>query len=113
MFKDPLLPGSTLSIGGKEIEVDAVITREEFMAGRPFLKPMTKRTPSIEHPTKRTPSIENGIKRTLSIEHSIKATTSPKFQCIEDRKARSSKNYCIGQELLCPSTNKHSYAGTF
>lgn len=34
----PLLPGSQLSIGGKETEVDSIISREDFLAGRPFLK---------------------------------------------------------------------------
>jgi DNA repair and recombination protein RAD54B len=48
MYKDPLLPGSTLSIGGKDIEVDSVISKEDFLAGRPFLRTSTsaKRTPS-------------------------------------------------------------------
>lgn len=103
MFKDPLLPGSTLSIGGKEIEVDAVISREEFMAGRPFLKPMTKRTPNIEHPTKRTPSIENGIKRTLSIDHSIKATTSPKFQSSKTEKQGLPKITVSAKSFYAPA----------
>lgn len=34
----PLLPGSQLSIGGKEVEVDSTISKEEILAGRPFLK---------------------------------------------------------------------------
>ncbi|KAL2050276.1 hypothetical protein ABVK25_009503 [Lepraria finkii] len=34
----PLLPGSPLSIGGKEVEVDSVISKADFMAGRPFMK---------------------------------------------------------------------------
>jgi DNA repair and recombination protein RAD54B len=46
MYKDPLLPGSTLSIGGKYVEVDSVITKEDFLAGRPFLKTSAKRTSS-------------------------------------------------------------------
>ena len=36
---EPLLPGSPLSVGGKEVEVDSVISREDFLSGRPFLKP--------------------------------------------------------------------------
>jgi DNA repair and recombination protein RAD54B len=39
---EPLLPGSTLSIGGKEIEVDSVISKEDFSAGRPFLRTSAK-----------------------------------------------------------------------
>ncbi|EGP90217.1 SNF2 family DNA-dependent ATPase domain-containing protein [Zymoseptoria tritici IPO323] len=35
--KGPLLIGSELSIGGKEIEVDTMISREDYLAGRPFL----------------------------------------------------------------------------
>jgi DNA repair and recombination protein RAD54B len=55
MFKDPLLPGSTLSIGGKEIEVDSVITKADFLAGRPFLKSGVKRTSSSENECRPAP----------------------------------------------------------
>lgn len=34
----PLLPGSQLSIGGKEVEVESLISKEDFLAGRPVLK---------------------------------------------------------------------------
>jgi DNA repair and recombination protein RAD54B len=37
MWKLPLLPGSTLSVGGKDVEVDTVISKNDFLAGRPFL----------------------------------------------------------------------------
>ncbi|KAJ4373345.1 helicase [Neocucurbitaria cava] len=33
----PLLPGSSLSVGGKEIEIDGVIEKAEYLAGRVFL----------------------------------------------------------------------------
>jgi DNA repair and recombination protein RAD54B len=33
----PLLPGSTLSLGGKEIEIDGIIERQDYLAGRMFL----------------------------------------------------------------------------
>lgn len=46
MFNEPLLPGSTLSVGGRDVEVDSVITKAEFLAGRPFLNTSSKRTPS-------------------------------------------------------------------
>jgi DNA repair and recombination protein RAD54B len=60
MFTDPLLPGSTLSIGGKDVEVDAIITKEDFLAGRPFLKSSMKRTISSESksiPAKMAPAV--------------------------------------------------------
>ena len=34
---EPLLPGSTFSVGGKEIEVDSILSKKDFQAGRPFL----------------------------------------------------------------------------
>jgi DNA repair and recombination protein RAD54B len=37
-FSDPLLPGSTLSIGGKDIEIDSMISQADFLAGKPFVK---------------------------------------------------------------------------
>lgn len=33
----PLLPGSTLSLGGKELEIDSVISKQDYMSGRLFL----------------------------------------------------------------------------
>jgi DNA repair and recombination protein RAD54B len=47
MYKDPLLPGSTLSVGGKDVEIDAIISKAEFLAGKPFLKTSVKRTTSL------------------------------------------------------------------
>lgn len=35
-FKKPLLPGSTLSLAGKEVEVDEQISKQDFLAGKPF-----------------------------------------------------------------------------
>jgi len=35
--KTPLLVGSELSVGGKEVEVESMISKEDFLAGRPFL----------------------------------------------------------------------------
>jgi DNA repair and recombination protein RAD54B len=32
-----LLPGSALSIGGKDVEVDTLLSKDEFLAGRSFL----------------------------------------------------------------------------
>ena len=37
-FKDPLLPGSTLGVGGKDVEIESIISKADFLAGRPFLK---------------------------------------------------------------------------
>lgn len=46
----PLLPGSQLSIGGKEIEVDSIISKKEFLASRPVLQPcLMKPKPEFRH----------------------------------------------------------------
>ncbi|KAK1077068.1 helicase [Friedmanniomyces endolithicus] len=44
--KGPLLIGSELSIGGKEVEVESMITKADFLAGRPFLGSMKKPEPA-------------------------------------------------------------------
>ena len=61
----PFLPGSTLSIGGKEVEVDSILPKEEFLSGRRFLKqslpevesgkPTTKPQPVFQKPAALTP----------------------------------------------------------
>jgi DNA repair and recombination protein RAD54B len=48
MYNEPLLPGSTLSVGGKDVEVDSTISKTDFLAGRPFLKTSAKHTSSGE-----------------------------------------------------------------
>ncbi|PQE03008.1 BP28CT domain-containing protein [Rutstroemia sp. NJR-2017a BVV2] len=55
MYNEPLEPGSTLSIGGKDIEIDAEITRVDYLAGRPFLQnglnnsvPKTNVSPALQ-----------------------------------------------------------------
>lgn len=41
-----LLSGSSLSVGGKEVEVESIISKEDFMAVRPFLKTSNTRSTS-------------------------------------------------------------------
>lgn len=48
----PLLPGSTLSIGGKDVEIDSVISKEEFLAGRRFLGAKQPAVHQAERPIK-------------------------------------------------------------
>lgn len=50
--KGPLLPGSALSMGGKEIEVDSVIDKKDYLSGRMFMGKAAA-TP-VEQTTKRT-----------------------------------------------------------
>lgn len=46
--KGPLLVGSELSIGGREVEVDTMISKEDYLAGRPFLGNMKQPAPSLK-----------------------------------------------------------------
>ncbi|KAF9639167.1 putative dsdna-dependent atpase protein [Lasiodiplodia theobromae] len=48
MWSKPLEPGSTLSVGGKELEIDAVISKPDFLAGKP---PQSTNTPVQHKPT--------------------------------------------------------------
>lgn len=45
-FDLPLLPGSTLSVGGKELEVDSVMSKKDYLAGKHFLKPIAAELPA-------------------------------------------------------------------
>ena len=44
-FDSPLLPGSTLSVGGKEVEVDSVLSKHDCAASGPFLNPANPKPP--------------------------------------------------------------------
>ncbi|KAL8823147.1 MAG: hypothetical protein Q9191_006130 [Dirinaria sp. TL-2023a] len=46
----PLLPGSSLSIGGKEVEVDSMLSKSDYLAGRPFLNTSSKKLPHKAEP---------------------------------------------------------------
>lgn len=46
----PLLPGSTLSVGGKEVEVESILPKADYLAGRQFLKAASKPPPTEELP---------------------------------------------------------------
>jgi DNA repair and recombination protein RAD54B len=59
-FDGPLLPESTLKIGGKDVEVEAIMPREEYIAGRHLLnrgisKPPALATTTSQLPTPRVP----------------------------------------------------------
>lgn len=49
-FNEALILGSQLSISGKDIEIDEVISREDFLAGRPFLNSNAKRAADFAEP---------------------------------------------------------------
>ena len=52
----PLLPGSSISIGGKEIEIESVIEKADYLAGRMFLGT------AAAAPVKQSPCVEPGYK---------------------------------------------------
>lgn len=69
----PLLPGSQISIGGKEVEVDSIISKDEYLGGRPIVNPcIVKVTPASKQlplsnqkskpDPKATPALESGRK---------------------------------------------------
>ena len=77
---EPLLPGSPLSMGGKEVEVDSVISKEDFLSGRPFLKSssvkpvpefkqvsVSKQQPGLELKEKLLPK-KAEVKKTINVQ---------------------------------------------
>lgn len=79
-FSDPLLPGSILSLGGKEVEIDAVISKADYLSGRLFLKgtkPAPIQQAEVKNaPMSRTPSLE-ASKYPLSAKPSGGGTPKP------------------------------------
>ena len=70
-YSDPLLPGSEIKIGGKEVEIDASITRDEFMSIiQPKRKPKpTAVTKSASAPPKKpASSLQNQLKAAIKKE---------------------------------------------
>ncbi|ORY13846.1 DNA repair and recombination protein RAD26 [Clohesyomyces aquaticus] len=61
----PLLPGSMLSVGGKEVEIDGVITKEHYLAGRVFLGTAagTAAEEANIFPVKKVSSLKSNVKR--------------------------------------------------
>ena len=51
---NPFLPGSTLSVGGKDVEIDSTLSKSDFKAGKPFLK-TTVAAPPVKAPNKPLP----------------------------------------------------------
>ncbi|RPB23197.1 hypothetical protein L211DRAFT_787171 [Terfezia boudieri ATCC MYA-4762] len=47
MWSKPLQPGDHLSLSGKEVEIDSVLSRTDYLAGRPFLKNSTAASMAI------------------------------------------------------------------
>ncbi|KAJ4320430.1 helicase [Neodidymelliopsis sp. IMI 364377] len=73
----PLLPGSALSIGGKELEIDSVIDKKEYLSGRMFTgkaagtpvgQTAKRQEPEYKLPSvsKPTPANASKVKRTVS-----------------------------------------------
>jgi DNA repair and recombination protein RAD54B len=46
-WKTPLFPESSLSIGGKDVEVDSLISKADFLAGKPFLGGVLPKKPAV------------------------------------------------------------------
>lgn len=75
-YDSPLLPGSQLSIGGKEIEVDSIISKPEFLAARPVLKPsIVKAAPEYKKVPLSKPASKPPSKAALLLE--IEETKKP------------------------------------
>ncbi|KAI6709305.1 hypothetical protein PZA11_002224 [Diplocarpon coronariae] len=58
-YRDPLLPGSTMSVGGRDVEVDSILSKEDFLAGKPFMYNSTQRPagPVSSTPLPKTPIV--------------------------------------------------------
>jgi len=69
-FNNPLLVGSNLSLGGKELEIDSIITREDYLAGRPFVKAGKPGQAKVHHENIKPQAV---AKPAMSIQAQMKA----------------------------------------
>ena len=89
MFDSPLLSGSTLSIAGKDIEVDMLLSKDDFVAGKPFLTPtkqVAKDVPTsvqLKQPSSR-PAVREiraeAFYRPLNVTKVASAAAKPQFK---------------------------------
>ena len=87
--KVPLAVGSELSVGGKEVEIEATISRAEFLAGKPFLG-------SVQQP----PPVRR--------EHEALNSNSIKTQARMEKLAESQR-----ERLITKSGSSHATHGAF
>jgi DNA repair and recombination protein RAD54B len=69
-FNKPLLVGSNLSLGGKELEIDSIIKREDYLAGRPFVKAGKQGQAKVHHENTKPQAV---AKPAMSIQAQMKA----------------------------------------
>ena len=83
MWKTPLLPGSTLSLAGKEIEIDTLLSKQEYLSRRPAQKPeLAAISGSIKKPFKiQRPAVdpEKGKPVPKQVE-AVKKISAPSFK---------------------------------
>ena len=69
-FNKPLLVGSNLSLGGKELEIDSIVKREDYLAGRPFVKAGKPGQAKVHHENTKPQAV---AKPAMSIQAQMKA----------------------------------------
>lgn len=79
MCSKSLEPGSTLSVGGKELEIDAIVDKRDFLAGRSFLG---TQAPAVDPPSAARPikqktlhTIKPPLKQEFSAPKQLKTDT--------------------------------------
>ncbi len=76
-FMGPLLPGSNLSVGGKEIEVESIMDKKDYLAGRMFLGAKKQAPPPVALPMKSISlQSSDALPKKLSFQAQLKAEMS-------------------------------------
>ena len=69
-FNKPVFVGSNLSLGGKELEIDSIVEREDYLAGRPFVKSGKPGQAKVHHESIKPQAV---AKPAMSIQAQMKA----------------------------------------
>lgn len=85
--KTPLMIGSPLSVGGKEIEVEAMISKEDFLAGRPFLGTTARPAPKLKEIDGVSPLSAKVQQKHKKLAESQKERMNPKIAASQSTKS--------------------------
>ena len=103
----PLLPGSSLSIGGKEIEVDSILPMDSFLARQRFLNTTTAKPKSIENAPPPQPKLNIPTRLSLLAEQKV---VKPQLQNIVAPRSHGTKaafkNPLLANTVLPKKENK-------
>ncbi|KAI5302796.1 helicase [Ascosphaera pollenicola] len=114
MFNEPLFAGSTLSIGGKDVEIECEMSKKDYLSGRAFLSNNakaadTKPEPNPERREFKTPLTRENPKKSLSaLLANVKARQQADFDNLDRKPLNNAANTSIATQSAFKNPLKNS-----